>query len=75
MKPNGSAAWVQGASIFGSDQNAPLQEVRKLSVTQRQGSVLLDLGSGISSKSLKLSADGTSVTWTRDGSPKTATLG
>lgn len=73
LKANGSAAWIQGATIYGGDQDAPLLELRKVSLPERQGNVLLDMGVGISA--LKLSADGKSVTWKRDGTPRTATLG
>jgi hypothetical protein len=49
--------------------------VRKESVAGREGNVLLDIGGDIGARSLKLSAGGASVTWTRGGATKTATLG
>jgi hypothetical protein len=75
LKSNGSVAWIQGAVIYGRDGSRQRMEVRKVSLTERQGNVLLDIGSGIAPKSLKLSADAKSVSWMRDGATRTATLG
>lgn len=75
LKPNGSAAWVQGASVLDADPDTRLTEVRKVSLTEREGNVLLDRGTDIDASSLGLSPDGASVTWTRGGEARSSTLG
>jgi Ca2+-binding RTX toxin-like protein len=75
LKPNGSVAWIQLTDVQDRDQDTTSYEVRKVSLTEKQGNVLLDRGTGIAPKSLKLAPDGTSVTWTRDGAVQTAPLG
>lgn len=75
LKPNGSVAWIQGSDVQDRDEDTTSYEVRKLSLAEKQGNVLLDRGTGIAPKSLKLAPDGGSVTWTRDGAVQTAPLG
>jgi Ca2+-binding RTX toxin-like protein len=78
LKPNGSVAWIQGAVVYGRSgdaQDRQRMEVRKVSLTELQGNVLLDIGFGIDPMSLQLSADGSSITWKSGEATRTATLG
>jgi hypothetical protein len=74
LKPNGSVAWIQH-SLVAAPGSATSYEVRKISVAERQGAFLLDRDTGIGATSLALSADGSSITWKRDGAAQTAPLG
>jgi hypothetical protein len=75
LKANGSVAWIQSANVDAADRDVPLLEVRKESAAERGGNVLLDIGAGIGPRSLKLTPDGASLSWTRGGASHTATLG
>jgi Ca2+-binding RTX toxin-like protein len=75
LKPNGSVAWIQYSLVRPANSDTNVFEVRKESMAERQGNVLIERAAGIGPRSLKLTGDGASVTWTRDGATRTAPLG
>jgi hypothetical protein len=72
LKRNGSVAWIEAAPADAGDQ--PVWDVRKWANEEREGSVLVDRGADLDPDSLALSADRTSISWTRGGAPRTASL-
>jgi hypothetical protein len=66
LQTDGSLAWVGSAS---GDDDGPFTEVRAM---KRGKAKTLDSGTGIDSKSLKVS--GSAISWTKDGTPKSASF-
>jgi hypothetical protein len=72
LKRNGSVAWVEAAPVDAGD--ATVWDVRKWANEEREGSVLVDRGSEIDPESLTLAPDRTSISWTRGGATRSASL-
>jgi hypothetical protein len=73
VKRNGSAAWVQASVVQSPAEGQPVREVRKGEVGEVDDE-LLDRSAGVVPESLALSADRTTVSWTRDGAQRSAPI-
>jgi hypothetical protein len=73
LKRNGSVAWVEDSSVQPGTET-PVYQLRKWANEERQSVVLVDRGADLDPASLALGADRNSITWTRGGSPRSASL-
>jgi Ca2+-binding RTX toxin-like protein len=74
LKPNASVAWTD-LSLVRAAGGTPVYEVRKLGFDERLGNVLVDRGADVEPGTLRLSEDGSAITWTRGGAERSAPLG
>jgi hypothetical protein len=73
LKRNGSAAWIERSPVAPPEGSPDVYQVRKYSHEERQGVVLLDRGADIDPRQLTIS-EGVTVTWTRGGVIRSASL-
>jgi hypothetical protein len=71
LKDNGSVAWIGTGRVYdpATSQNVQIVSVAK---SDKGGTKELDRGDGIDQSSLRL--EGSTLTWVKDGEPRSATL-
>jgi hypothetical protein len=74
VRSDGAVAWIAGRTAAFCESRATHWQVRAIATPGGEATTL-DVGPGIDPDSLALSADGASISWTRDGQKQSATLG